>query len=200
MGYVLIGNGSWIAGNFVAPAAPNITTTVLPTGTVGTFYSSNLTATGTTPITWSVTSGNSTLTTANLTLTSGGLLSGTPANNVTGFVTFQATNSVGNANTTLSLTVSNAVVNSITLSLPTGTATNYPFQFGRVFKQGVIANYPQVLVGGSAQTTQADVKNRWPDGSVKFAVISCIIPSLSTSNTTITFQNQASSNSTPVTV
>jgi hypothetical protein len=200
MGYVLIGNGSWFSGAVVAPTAPNITTTVLPTGTVGTFYSSNLTATGSTPITWSVTSGNSTLTTANLTLTSSGLLSGTPANTVTGFITVQATNSAGNANATLSLTVSAAVNNTITLSLPTGTATNYPYQFGRVFKQGVIANYPQVLIGGSAQTTQADVKNRWPDGSVKFAVISCIIPSLSTSNTTITFQNQASSNNTAVTV
>jgi hypothetical protein len=87
----------------------------------------------------------------------------------------------------------------MTLAMPIGTATNYPYQFGRVFKQGVIANYPQVLIDGVAQTTQADVKNRWPDGSVKFAIISLIVPSLTTSAKTFTFQNQATVNSTPET-
>jgi hypothetical protein len=87
----------------------------------------------------------------------------------------------------------------MSLSLPTGTATSYPYQFGRVFKQGVIANYPQVLIDGAAQTTQADVKNRWPDGSVKFAILSLIVPSLSTTAKTFTFQNQATVNSTPET-
>jgi hypothetical protein len=87
----------------------------------------------------------------------------------------------------------------MSLSLPTGTTTSYPYQFGRVFKQGVIANYPQVLIDGAAQTTQADVKNRWPDGSVKFAILSLIVPSLSTSAKTFTFQNQATVNSTPET-
>jgi hypothetical protein len=87
----------------------------------------------------------------------------------------------------------------MTLAMPIGTATNYPYQFGRVFKQGVIANYPQVLIDGVAQTTQADVKNRWPDGSVKFAILSLIVPSLSTSAKTFTFQNQVTVNSTPET-
>lgn len=91
------------------------------------------------------------------------------------------------------------VANTMSLSLPTGTATSYPYQFGRVFKQGVIANYPQVLIDGVAQTTQADVKNRWPDGSVKFAILSLIVPSLSTTAKTFTFQNQATVNSTPET-
>jgi hypothetical protein len=91
------------------------------------------------------------------------------------------------------------VANTMSLSLPTGTATNYPYQFGRVFKQGVIANYPQVLIDGVAQTTQADVKNRWPDGSVKFAVLSLVVPSLSTTPKTFTFQNQVTVNSTPET-
>jgi hypothetical protein len=87
----------------------------------------------------------------------------------------------------------------MSLSLPTGTATSYPYQFGRVFKQGVIADYPQVLIDGVAQTTQADVKNRWPDGSVKFAILSLIVPSLSTTAKTFTFQNQVTVNSTPET-
>ncbi len=45
--------------NAAAPAgtAPTITTTSLPAGTVGTAYSQTLTATGSTPITWSVTVG-----------------------------------------------------------------------------------------------------------------------------------------------
>jgi predicted heme/steroid binding protein len=103
MGYVLIGNSSWFAG---ALTAPFITINSLPTGTANVAYSANLTATGLTPITWSVTAGNSTLTSANLTLTSGGLLSGTANAAVSGNVTFLATNSIGNANTTLTLTVS----------------------------------------------------------------------------------------------
>lgn len=89
--------------------------------------------------------------------------------------------------------------NSMTLSLPAGTSTNYPYQFGRVFKQGAIADYPQVLINGEAQTTQADVKNRWPDGSVKFAVISIIVSSLNTTTKTLTFQNQVAGSNTPET-
>ncbi len=80
-----------------------------------------------------------------------------------------------------------------------GALTNYPMQFGRPFVQGEIANYPQVLVGGSPTATQADVKNRHTDGSVKYAVLSLIIPSLpSATPVEFTFQNQASGNNTPL--
>jgi hypothetical protein len=51
-------------------------------------------------------------------------------------------------------------------------------QFGRPFKAAEISDYPQVLLGGTAVPTQADVKQRWGDGSVKHAVISFILPSL----------------------
>jgi hypothetical protein len=95
--------------------------------------------------------------------------------------------------------VINNIANTMSLSLPTGTATSYPYQFGRVFKQGVIANYPQVLIDGVPQTTQADVKNRWPDGSVKFAILSLVVSSLNTAQSTLTFQNQSTVNSTPET-
>src|SRR3954447_6008929 len=48
---------------------------------------------------------------------------------------------------------------------------SYPLQFGRPFVCGKIARYPQIVVNGALAPTQADVKNRCPDGSVKFAVI-----------------------------
>jgi hypothetical protein len=135
------------------------------------------------------------------TVSNQGVLAGTPTATSSGSITFTATNALGADSRTLTLTVNAAsvVANTMSLSLPTGTATNYPYQFGRVFKQGVIANYPQVLIDGVAQTTQADVKNRWPDGSVKFAVLSLVVPSLSTSAKTLTFQNQVSSSNTPET-
>lgn len=201
MATILIGNGSWFTPG-TSSSVPTITyptSASLPAGTVDTVYTSTqFTATGGTPITWSVTSG--TLPTG-LTFSTTGLLSGTPTATTTGSITFTATNSAGSANLPLLLTVSSstAVANTMSLSLPTGTATSYPYQFGRVFKQGVIANFPQVLIDGVAQTTQADVKNRWPDGSVKFAILSLIVPSLSTTAKTFTFQNQATVNSTPET-
>jgi hypothetical protein len=197
VGTVLIGNGSWFTGG-TSGTAPVITYPgSLPAGTVGTAYTNTqFLATGSPTITWSITSG--TLPTG-LTFSSSGLLSGTPTATASGSITFTATNGVGSANLPLSLTVNAVVANTMSLSLPTGTATSYPYQFGRVFKTGVIANYPQVLIDGVAQATQADVKNRWPDGSVKFAIISLIVPSLSTTAKTFTFQNQATVNSTPET-
>src|SRR5271169_4639305 len=68
--------------------------------------------------------------------------------------------------------VGQPVVNRITITNQSGAAiSNYPFQFARPFIDGAIANEPQVLINGSPVTTQADVKNRYPDGSVEFAVI-----------------------------
>jgi hypothetical protein len=181
-------------------AAPVITSPAfLVAGTVDTLYpSTTFTATGTAPITWSVTAGTLP---AGMAFSSAGVLSGTPTATASGSITFTATNAQGADSRALTLTVNAAsvVANTMSLSLPTGTATNYPYQFGRAFKQGVIANYPQVLIDEVAQTTQADVKNRWPDGSVKFAVLSLVVPSLSTSAKTLTFQNQVSSSNTPET-
>src|ERR1035437_3328497 len=73
--------------------------------------------------------------------------------------------------------------------------TNEPVQFGRIFLKGEIANYPQVLVNGSAVTTQANVESRWTDGTVKHAIVSFLLSSLAGSGTaTFTFQNQTSCN------
>jgi hypothetical protein len=87
-------------------------------------------------------------------------------------------------------------VNSLTITEKAGTTTtNYPIQIGRPFVQGEIANFPQALVGGAPVTTQADVKQRWSDGSVKHAILTFLIPTLSSGSTvTVTFRNQSSCN------
>lgn len=90
------------------------------------------------------------------------------------------------------------ISNSIIVREKAGVTTrNYPIQIGRPFVQGTIKNFPQAVLNGIALKTQADVKSRWPDGSVKHAVLSFYLPTLSANGTvTITFANQTSGNNT----
>jgi hypothetical protein len=92
------------------------------------------------------------------------------------------------------------VVDSLKIAEQMGVTTaNYPIQLGRPFIQGEIANFPQAILNGTPVATQADVKQRWPDGSVKHAIISFLIPNLTAYQTvTVTFQNQASGNNAPL--
>ncbi|MBA2355662.1 MAG: hypothetical protein H0V80_13470 [Acidobacteria bacterium] len=77
------------------------------------------------------------------------------------------------------------------------TTSNYPVQIGRPFVQGEIREFPEALVGGTAVRTQADVKQRWPDGSVRHAILSFLLPRLGSGETlTVTFRNQSSGNNT----
>jgi hypothetical protein len=94
-----------------------------------------------------------------------------------------------------------AVTNSITITDRAGvTTSNYPIQIGRPFVQGEIANFPQAVVGTIPVPTQADVKQRWPDGSVKHAVLAFVVPRLNSNSTiTVTFQDQGSGNNTMLT-
>ena len=64
--------------------------------------------------------------------------------------------------------------NSVTISNSTASAqANSPISISRIFAQGELPNYPQPSVGGQPPAAwQSDVKNRWPDGSVKHAIIS----------------------------
>jgi hypothetical protein len=73
--------------------------------------------------------------------------------------------------------------NTMTVSDASGSGeTNYPLQFGRPFLQGAIPSgqCPVVSVdgAGNAATSQADVKNRYPDGSVEYAVVATVVPSI----------------------
>ena len=103
MGTILIGNGSWFAVG-ASGTAPAVVTTSLASAIVNVAYSFNLVATGTPTPTWALQSGTLP---AGLTLSSSGLISGTPtATAVTTGLVFRATNSAGFADSTsLSLTV-----------------------------------------------------------------------------------------------
>jgi hypothetical protein len=92
------------------------------------------------------------------------------------------------------------ITNTVTVTDKSGSAqANYPLQFARPFLQGEIRHYPQILVNGTPLTTQADVKQRWPDGSVKHAILSVLLPSLTANGSvTLTFQDQATGNNTPL--
>jgi hypothetical protein len=117
MAAFLLGNSTWFAG----AQAPTITFPLsLPSGTVGAVYTTTqFTATGTSPITWSVTSGTLP---AGLIFSSSGLLSGTPTATASGSITFTATNAVGSANLPLLLTVNSASSGPILVTAPSITA------------------------------------------------------------------------------
>lgn len=91
-----------------------------------------------------------------------------------------------------------AITNSMTIKEKAGLTTNdYPIQIGRAFVQGEIPNFPQVLVNGTPIVTQADVKSIWAGGSVKHAILTFLIPTLTANSTvTVTFRNQSSGNNT----
>ena len=82
------------AAGTVTTTAPAIATATLPEAKVGQAYSQTLTATGSTPITWSVTSGSLP---AGLSLSSGGVVSGTPTAQEVKTFTITATNSAGSS-------------------------------------------------------------------------------------------------------
>lgn len=90
--------------------------------------------------------------------------------------------------------------NNVTITDLTGaTQLNRPISIPRVFVQGEIPHYAQPVLNGTTVTDvngwQCDVKNRWPDGSLKFAIVSLVIPSLPASGTaTISFVDNTSGN------
>lgn len=89
-------------------------------------------------------------------------------------------------------------INSFTITEKAGVTTNnYPIQIARPFIRGEIRHFPKVVMAGTPLETQADVKQRWEDGSVKHAVLTFYIPTLNSNSTsTYTFQNSVSSVST----
>jgi hypothetical protein len=69
--------------------------------------------------------------------------------------------------------------NVLTVREPLQSArTNFPLQLGRAFARGKYVRGIRIKFGGSSLPTQVDVKNRWPDGSVRFAILSAVVPSI----------------------
>ena len=59
------------------------------------------------------------------------------------------------------------------------TQTNAPYSLPRFFRKGEIARYAQPTINGKpAPSWQCDDKNRWPDGSLKFAIVSLVVPEI----------------------
>jgi uncharacterized protein (TIGR03437 family) len=89
--------------------------------------------------------------------------------------------------------------NGITIYDISGTGqANRPFSTLRVFAAGEFptGTYPQARINGSELlTTQADVKNTWPDGSIKFCIVSFVVDNVpSNGNITVDFVQQSVSN------
>jgi 4-amino-4-deoxy-L-arabinose transferase-like glycosyltransferase len=69
--------------------------------------------------------------------------------------------------------------NTLTIFETSGTTqVDRPVSIARPFRPGEIRHFVRALVNGAAVLTQNDVKNRWSDGSLKFAIISFVIPHL----------------------
>ena len=96
--------------NAAPVVAPTITTASLPAGTVGTAYSQTLAATGgTQPYSWTVSAGNLP---AGLSLSTAGVISGTPTTAATSNFTVQVSGG-GTATKALSITINAAAVPSV---------------------------------------------------------------------------------------
>ncbi len=154
----------------------------IPSGTTVTFNPQTIPAPG---------SGNSAMT-----ITVGG---STPTGNYT--ITVTGTSGSTQETTTVTLTVTSSGGGGggdsiIVYSTSGSPQTNRILSIGRFFKDGDIPSFAQAVIGSTPILTQCDVKNRWPDGSLKFAIVSFVIPNLSTSGTQVSFQNQSSGNNT----
>ena len=84
------------------------------------------------------------------------------------------------------------ISNGVTISGP--AQDNRFVSVPRFFRQGDISNFARAVVNGAALLTQCDVKNRWPDGSLKFAIISFVVPKVTSYGTEVRFQNQPTGN------
>ena len=65
------------------------------------------------------------------------------------------------------------------------TTANYPVTLSLVFKKGDVASNVTARINGLNVNTQTDVKVRYPDNSVKHALVSFLIPCLAASSTAI---------------
>lgn len=69
--------------------------------------------------------------------------------------------------------------NTFTIKEPLGkTSFNIPIQIARPFVEGEIATYPVVKIAGKSIISQASIKQRHQDGSVKHAIINFVLDQL----------------------
>lgn len=89
--------------------------------------------------------------------------------------------------------VAMAQPNGLTIREASGSnQTARPVTIGRVFKQGEIANWAKPRVNGiPVASWQNDVKNRWPDSSLKYAVISLPLAVSANATVVVDFVNDA---------
>lgn len=70
-----------------------------------------------------------------------------------------------------------ATITTLTIKEKDGVTTNnYPLTFGHVFKKGDVGPVVSVKIGENILPTQVDAKRHYEDGSMRFAVISVVIP------------------------
>lgn len=140
--------GSFVL-NVTSPVVIN-TNTTLPAGVAGVAYSTQLSASGgTAPYTWTRTSG---VLPVGITLTTGGLLAGTPTTAGTYTFTIRAQDTLGvNTSSIFTLVISCGTLSITTTTLPPGTQ-NSP--------------YSQQLAssGGSGAVTWSLLSGTWPNG------------------------------------
>ncbi|MEO8678643.1 MAG: G8 domain-containing protein, partial [Vicinamibacterales bacterium] len=146
-----------------APPPPPPLPTATLTATPGTIASG-----GTATLTWSTTNATS----ININQGVGNVsASGTTSVSPTATTTYTltATNAAGSTVATASVTVSPTTSGDAfaSIGLTAGWAT-----FGQAVPQGVATT--GLAVGNLA--TQTDVKNRWPDGSIRFAIVTVLVP------------------------
>lgn len=86
--------------------------------------------------------------------------------------------------------------NTVTIHDASGsTQTNRPHSVARPFPIGEISQCVLASIGNTSLLTQTDVKNRWADGSLKYAVVSFVLPSIpANGSVTVAFSNQAACN------
>jgi hypothetical protein len=74
---------------------------------------------------------------------------------------------------------------------------NIPVSVSRPFVQSEIRNFARAKIESAPLLTQCDVKNRWPDGSLKFAIVSFVVPRIpAKGSVAVSFSNQSSGNNT----
>ena len=91
---------------------------------------------------------------------------------------------------------SSSIADTVRISESSGRAqVNRPVTIPRAFSEGEIPNFALASIGEHPLLTQCDEKSRWPDGSLRYAIVSFVIPNLpAKASVVVTFSNQASGN------